>query len=112
MRNVNIVLCVVGVVLSLGAFAVAQSSGVVPSGLQAPLNLSEVDRLRAENFRLKTALAEQQFNEARRVLLELERERVKLEAEFVKTLGGKDGDAFDWATNALKVKPKTGGTPE
>jgi hypothetical protein len=68
--------------------------------------LSELQRLKAENHKLKITVAQLQAQTNECVL---NGERSLLTDEFMKTLGGKPGEMFDWNTLTIQ-KEKSSGT--
>lgn len=70
---------------------------------EATAKLTEVQQLKADNHKLKVALAQlqAQFNEC-----QLNGERAVLTADFMKTLGGESGEFFDWNTLSVKKEQK------
>jgi hypothetical protein len=76
------------------ASAVASSS---PAAAATAI-LSEVQKLKAENLKLRYALAEQQRASLQRELQGIEQDRRRLEAEFRAALGATPDQSFDWTT--------------
>lgn len=96
---------------------------VAPLPAQAPPAaapaLSETQRLKAENLRLRFVLLQQEEQRLREAVARLEEERVALEAAFRQTLKASPGQTFNWQTLSFDSAPTgaasspipTGATP-
>jgi hypothetical protein len=72
--------------------------------------LSDFQKLQAENFQLRVALAQAQAQiadrDAKLASFELTARQMTLVEEFRKTLGGSPSARFDWATMKFIEEPK------
>lgn len=87
--------CLAGASLSF-----AQAGGAnVPASSAAP-QLTEIQKLRAENLQLKVAVTQLRLalaqREAETAAAQLDQQRLALEQEFRRTLKAGPSDTFDW----------------
>lgn len=82
---------------------------VAPLPAQAPPAtapvLTEMQRLKADNLKLRYALLQAQQREVQQLAETLERERTMLEGEFRQTLQPPAGSAFNWTTYSFDKPP-------
>lgn len=88
---------VLGALLTTAALTMVEAQAQTPAP-PAPAALSEVDRLKAENLRLRFALLQQQEQQLREAAQKLEAERVTLEAAFRTALRAAPDATFNWQT--------------
>lgn len=85
---------------------------VAPLPAQAPPAtapaLSETQRLKADNLKLRFALLQAQQRELQQAADALDRDRAALEAEFRQTLQPPAGSAFNWNTYSFDRAPTDG----
>jgi hypothetical protein len=70
--------------------------------------LSETQRLKADNLKLRFALLQAQQRELQQAADALDRDRAALEAEFRQTLQPPAGSAFNWNTYSFDRAPTDG----
>lgn len=96
--------------LVVGCLAVCTVAGAQTATAPTPAaTLSEVQRLRAENLRLRFALWQQQRETIEREGTRLQDEAKTIEAEFRKTLGALPAQTFNWTTLSFDGVAPTGG---
>lgn len=105
MRRTTWRLCGCVWVAWLSVAAPSAPSAAQPAATAPAPALSEVQRLRADNLKLRVALLQAQQRELAQAAEALERERLTLEAEFRAVLTPPDGSTFNWQTLSFDSPP-------